>query len=115
MRAAKKPHTQHPGEPPMQLPRHPKTTGRGSSRSPPPGGPDDHVVTWHRPQRPQWMDKATYASMPVTLTVRELRVPITTPGCRTPEILLFSTFQLPTRRMVAMLLAKASDNHILGP
>src|SRR5437764_673378 len=24
-------------------------------------GADDHVVTWHRPQRPDWMDEATYA------------------------------------------------------
>ena len=38
-------------------------------------GRDDHVVTWSRPERPEWMDAATYAAMPETLTVRELRVP----------------------------------------
>ena len=54
-------------------------------------GPDDHVVTWHRPQRPDWMDEATYATMPLTLTVRELRVSITTPGCRTPELIVATT------------------------
>lgn len=54
-------------------------------------GPDDHVVSWHRPQRPQWMDAATYATMPPTLTVRELRVDITTPGCRTPAIVVVTT------------------------
>jgi putative transposase len=54
-------------------------------------GPDDHVVTWYRPQRPEWMDEATYATMPPTLTVRELRVAITTPGCRTPEIVVATT------------------------
>jgi putative transposase len=54
-------------------------------------GPDDHVVTWHRPKRPDWMDPQTYATMPKTLTVRELRVPITTPGCRTPEIVVATT------------------------
>jgi hypothetical protein len=54
-------------------------------------GADDHVVIWHRPQRPDWMDKATYATIPATLTVRELRVPITTPGCRTPEIVVATT------------------------
>jgi hypothetical protein len=54
-------------------------------------GTDDHVVIWHRPQRPDWMDKATYATMPTTLTVRELRVAITTPGCRTPEIVVVTT------------------------
>jgi putative transposase len=54
-------------------------------------GPDDHVVSWQRPQRPTWMDAATYATMPETLTVRELRVFISTPGCRTPEIVVATT------------------------
>ena len=54
-------------------------------------GPDDHVVTWYRPQRPEWMDEATYATIPATLTVRELRVAITTPGCRTPELVVVTT------------------------
>jgi Transposase DDE domain len=54
-------------------------------------GADDHVVTWHRPKRPDWMDEATYATIPETLTMRELRVRITTPGCRTPEIVVVTT------------------------
>jgi putative transposase len=54
-------------------------------------GPDDHVVTWHRPDRPDWMDAATYATIPSTLTVRELRVAIATPGCRTSEIVVATT------------------------
>ena len=37
-------------------------------------GVRDHVVTWARPQRPDWMDEATYATMPETLTMREVRV-----------------------------------------
>jgi len=37
-------------------------------------GARDHVVQWQRPQRPPWMDAATYAQMPETLSVRELRV-----------------------------------------
>jgi hypothetical protein len=36
-------------------------------------GAKDHVVLWVRPQRPAWMDAATYAAMPETLTVREAR------------------------------------------
>jgi len=36
-------------------------------------GVRDHVVTWSRPQRPDWMDEATYATMPETLTMREVR------------------------------------------
>jgi hypothetical protein len=34
-------------------------------------GTRDHLVSWTRPQRPQWMDEATYQSMPETLTMRE--------------------------------------------
>jgi len=36
-------------------------------------GARDHVVTWTRPKRPDWMDEATYAQMPETLTMREAR------------------------------------------
>lgn len=54
-------------------------------------GPDDHIVTWSRPQRPTWMDKATYESMPLTITVRELRADIAAPGCRTEEIVIATT------------------------
>lgn len=36
-------------------------------------GTRDHVVTWVRPQRPQWMDEATYRLMPTTLSMREVR------------------------------------------
>jgi DDE family transposase len=54
-------------------------------------GPDDHVVSWRRPPCPRWMDEKTYATIPLTLTVRELRVSITTPGCRTPELVVATT------------------------
>jgi hypothetical protein len=37
-------------------------------------GPGDRVVTWRKPQRPAWMDEATYRQMPEQLTVRLLRV-----------------------------------------
>jgi hypothetical protein len=37
-------------------------------------GARDHVVMWPRLQRPGWMDKATYETMPETLRVREVRV-----------------------------------------
>ena len=37
-------------------------------------GTKDHVVAWARPQRPSWMDAATYATMPETLVLREARV-----------------------------------------
>lgn len=37
-------------------------------------GRKDHLVTWHRPQRPPWMDGATYARMPERLALRETEV-----------------------------------------
>jgi putative transposase len=54
-------------------------------------GPDDHVVSWSRPTRPEWMDQATYATMPLTITVREMRQDIGSPGCRTSEIVVATT------------------------
>jgi hypothetical protein len=36
-------------------------------------GKRDHVVQWDRPARPAWMDEATYAGMPASLTMREVR------------------------------------------
>ena len=46
------------------------TTARGGRRL----GRGDHLVTWWRPQRPQWMDTETYARMPERLTVRQTEV-----------------------------------------
>ena len=37
-------------------------------------GHRDQLVTWHCPQRPDWMDQATYARMPPQLTVRQTEV-----------------------------------------
>lgn len=36
-------------------------------------GARDHVVEWERPSRPAWMDDVTYAGMPESLTMREVR------------------------------------------
>ena len=54
-------------------------------------GHEDHVVEWRRPQRPAWMDPATYATMPETLTVRELRFTIDQPGYRSRAIVMATT------------------------
>lgn len=37
-------------------------------------GHHDQLVTWHCPQRPDWMDHETYAHMPQQLTVRQIEV-----------------------------------------
>ncbi len=37
-------------------------------------GVRDHVVSWCRPARPDWMEEATYATMPETIALREVRI-----------------------------------------
>jgi hypothetical protein len=54
-------------------------------------GPNDHVVVWIKPPRPDWMDEATYASMPEQLVVREVRVRIRVPGFRTKVVVVVTT------------------------
>ncbi len=51
----------------------------------------DHVVSWSKPARPDWMDEATYARIPGELTVRELRVTVDQPGFRVNELVLVTT------------------------
>jgi DDE family transposase len=54
-------------------------------------GRDDHVVCWHRPEQPEWMDDETYATMPEVLQVREIRKRVSTPGCRVQELIVATT------------------------
>jgi hypothetical protein len=54
-------------------------------------GPDDHVVSWSKPSRPQWMDEATYAALPETLTIREVRVRVAIAGFRTKVLVVATT------------------------
>jgi Transposase DDE domain len=52
---------------------------------------EDHVVVWTKPARPRWMDEETYAQMPDTLKVRELRITVKQPGFRVDELVLVTT------------------------
>ena len=54
-------------------------------------GRGDHIVEWQLPQRPEWMDEATYASMPGTLAIREVRFTVDNPGFRSREIIVATT------------------------
>jgi len=54
-------------------------------------GRHDHIVTWPKPPRPEWMDGVTYERMPAQLTLREVRVVITTPGVRTRVLTVATT------------------------
>ena len=52
---------------------------------------EDHVVLWQRPARPDWMDEKTYATIPATLTVRELKVRVAIPGFRVQQLVVVTT------------------------
>jgi len=54
-------------------------------------GPGDHVVSWPKPDRPTWMDKATYAALPASLEVREVRVRVPQRGYRVRQFVVATT------------------------
>lgn len=54
-------------------------------------GPDDHVITWTKPPRPQWMSEGVYTALPQTLTLRELRLRIPKGRNRTQTIVIVTT------------------------
>jgi hypothetical protein len=60
-------------------------------------GGGDHLVVWTKPARPTWMDADQYAALPDTLTMRELRVTVTQPGCRSREIIVATSLVDPDR------------------
>jgi hypothetical protein len=54
-------------------------------------GKYDHLIEWTRPPRPSWMNEETYAQIPETLVLRELRYNIVEPGRRTHTIDIITT------------------------
>lgn len=54
-------------------------------------GLHDHVVEWNKPRRPEWMSLEDYATIPETLSIRELRRRIVRPGYRTRTIVIATT------------------------
>lgn len=56
-------------------------------------GREDHVVVWSRPDRPEWVDDATFAALPRRLEVREVAVRVTQVGFRTRRLVLVTTLR----------------------
>src|SRR5262249_61336212 len=54
-------------------------------------GREDHVVTWSKPARPDWMERATYDELPGTMEVRVVRVHVDRRGFRTRVLDLVTT------------------------
>jgi len=54
-------------------------------------GHEDHTNHWTQPTRPAWMDETTYAGLPATIEMREVRVQVTQRGFRTRVVLVATT------------------------
>ncbi len=54
-------------------------------------GKYDHLVEWHKPQRPEWMDEETYAAIPEVLELREIRFQVIEPGRRVRKLTVVTT------------------------
>jgi len=69
-------------------------------------GPDDHLITWTKPPRPDWMDEQTYAAIPDTLTLREMRYCVARPGYRVQVLTVVTTLldaEVDSRQDIAQL------------
>ena len=58
-------------------------------------GKYDHLIIWQRPQRPDWMDEATYETIPKELVLREIRYSVTEPGFRTKRLTVITSLTDP--------------------
>lgn len=54
-------------------------------------GKGDHIVDWPRPQKPDWMDDATYARMPTSLRLREVQAQVAERGFRVQSLVVVTT------------------------
>jgi hypothetical protein len=54
-------------------------------------GKDDHLVSWSKSPRPEWMSIAEYAALPDELTLREVRVRVAQKGFRTRSLVVATT------------------------
>jgi hypothetical protein len=71
-------------------------------------GNKDHIVTWHKPAKPEWMSQEEYDSMPQEITVREVEIRNECPGFRTTKRTLVTTF-LDEKAVSKTALAKLYD------
>jgi hypothetical protein len=54
-------------------------------------GRADHLVTWPKPPRPDWMSRAEYEAMPAALTIREFRVRVEDKTKRVRKLVVVTT------------------------
>lgn len=56
-------------------------------------GKEDQVIVWQKPKCPEWLEEATYAALPPTLELRQVRLRGTRPGFRTQTIVVVTTLK----------------------
>ena len=54
-------------------------------------GPQDHLVGWRKPTSIRSLDRQAYQALPESITIREMRIPVTQPGFRTKSIVVVTT------------------------
>lgn len=73
-------------------------------------GQQDHVVRWLKPSSIRSLDWPAYRALPESITVREVRVPVTQPGFRTKAIVVVTTLldpgQTPKEDLAALYRAR---------
>lgn len=52
----------------------------------------DHIISWNKPKKPNWMDEETYASYPQSIQIREAEVINEKPGFKTKKRILITSF-----------------------
>jgi hypothetical protein len=69
-------------------------------------GQGDHLVLWHKPQRPDWLDQDIYDSLPAELIIREVRVTVDIPGFRNRSLVvvtsLFDHIEIPREDLASL-------------
>jgi hypothetical protein len=58
-------------------------------------GPQDHLVRWRKPTSIRSLDRQAYQALPESITVREMRIPVTQPGFRSKSIVVGTTLRDP--------------------
>jgi hypothetical protein len=56
-------------------------------------GREDHVVTWSRPDRPEWVDEALFAALPRRVEVREVATRVAERGFRARRVVVATTLR----------------------
>lgn len=78
-------------------------------------GKDDHIVRWFKPTSIRSVDRATYKSLPESLTIREARFRVEQPGFRTKAIVVVTTLLDPeqtTKADLALLYRERWNNEL---